>query len=41
MSGSPCKVDFDKNQRELVPNIKNLSLKGGGKLLWCSGPGIV
>lgn len=41
MSGSPSKVDFDKNQRELVPNIKNLRLKGGEKLLWCFGPGIV
>ena len=41
MSGSPCKADFDKNQRELVPDIKNLRLKGGGKLLWSSGPGMV
>ena len=40
-SGSPPKVDFGKNQRELVPNINSLRLRGGGKLLWCFGPGIV
>ena len=40
-SGSPPKVDFGKNQRELVPNINSLRLRGGGKLFWCFGPGIV
>lgn len=32
-SGSPPKVGFDKNQKELVPNIKSLRLRGGGQLL--------